>query len=658
MVGRLGGIGIGALLSLFLAIMPARDAAHAVPPLELYGRLPAYELAVMSPSGDRIALLGTIDGKRQIVVLEGGRRLYSLPAGNEKMRRLSWAGEEHVLLFSSETALVGLGLTQHRGEVEAVRVVPLNGKRAWDLFAGSSVVGPWAEGYFGAIERGGHSYGYFGGTAIDQDPGGQRRPRSDKPSLFEVDLDTHRARKIADAIDARFGERDWLIGADGKVAATLDFFADSANWTLRTRGHGVVASGTAPLGGIALVAISADGGGIVYHIDDPDDETGRYFVEPMAGGAPTELLAGERISSISIDDASRRIIGFTRAGDIPELHLLDAQQDSIVAAARKRFPGVSFRLVDASGDFGRLLVETSGTGDPQTLWTIDSSTGRADRLAVAYPMAAAEVGPVRMFAYVAGDGLAMAGVLTLPPDRPPKALPLIMLPHGGPADRDYPVFDWWAQAFASRGYAVFQPNFRGSAELGAPFEKAGRNQWGRKMQSDLTDGLAALAKSGIVDPKRACIVGGSYGGYAALAGVTLQQNIYRCAVSVAGVADVSRLAADWQRTSDRNPAVDRWLRVEMGEGQDLKAISPINFADRASAPILLIHGNDDSVVPLEQSRDMAAALARAGKPVELVELPGEDHWLSKSETRLTMLKAAIDFVEKYNPPEPPLSHAP
>jgi dipeptidyl aminopeptidase/acylaminoacyl peptidase len=234
-----------------------------------------------------------------------------------------------------------------------------------------------------------------------------------------------------------------------------------------------------------------------------------------------------------------------------------------------------------------------------------------------------------------------------------------MLPHGGPAARDYPVFDWWAQAFASRGYAVFQPNFRGSTELGAAFRLAGRGEWGRKMQSDLSDGMTALAKAGIVDPHRACIVGASYGGYAALAGVSLQRGLYRCAVAVAGIGDVAKLTQNDIRESGGNPIVSRWLRVEIGRGRDLKAISPINFVDRITAPVLLIHGLDDTVVGFDQSRDMAAALRRAGKSVELIKLAGEDHWLSKSETRLTMLKASVGFVEKHNPPDPaPAAAAP
>jgi dipeptidyl aminopeptidase/acylaminoacyl peptidase len=247
----------------------------------------------------------------------------------------------------------------------------------------------------------------------------------------------------------------------------------------------------------------------------------------------------------------------------------------------------------------------------------------------------------------------MDGILTLPFDREAKNLPVIMLPHGGPWAHDTEGFDWWAQAFASRGYAVFQPNFRGSTNRDAAFKKAGHGEWGRKMQTDISDGLAHLTAQGIVDPKRSCIVGASYGGYAALAGVTLQQGLYRCAVSVAGVADLSMMISADIRESGNDTILKRNLVQEVGSGRDLKDVSPRRFAAQADAPVLLIHGKDDVVVPYKQSVVMADALKDAGKAHEFVTLEGEDHWLSLGATRLKMLQETVRFVEQHNPPDAP-----
>ena len=146
-------------------------------------------------------------------------------------------------------------------------------------------------------------------------------------------------------------------------------------------------------------------------------------------------------------------------------------------------------------------------------------------------------------------------------------------------------------------------------------------------------------------------MGASYGGYAALAGVTIQHGLYRCAVAVAGVSDVARMASASVNRSNYDPTMKRAMEEEVGQHHDLPAISPIRFAAQADAPILLVHGKDDIVVPYDQSADMAAALRLAGKPVELVTLPDEDHWLSRSATRRAMLEATMRFIETHNPPD-------
>jgi dipeptidyl aminopeptidase/acylaminoacyl peptidase len=255
--------------------------------------------------------------------------------------------------------------------------------------------------------------------------------------------------------------------------------------------------------------------------------------------------------------------------------------------------------------------------------------------------------------YKAADGLEIHGILTLPPGRDPRNLPVVVMPHGGPQSHDRLGFDWWAQTFAGHGYAVFQPNFRGSDGYGLKFRDAGFGQWGRKMQTDISDGVAELARQGVIDPSRACIVGGSYGGYAALAGVTLQHGLYRCAVSYGGVSDMStffdREASDEGLTASSR-YVQKFVGVQRLGDPVLNEISPAAFANRADAPILLIHGEDDTVVPISQSREMERRLKAAGKPVEFLSIKSEDHWLSQDVTRKQMLSAALTFVEKQNPP--------
>jgi len=169
------------------------------------------------------------------------------------------------------------------------------------------------------------------------------------------------------------------------------------------------------------------------------------------------------------------------------------------------------------------------------------------------------------------------------------------------------------------------------------------------MQTDKSDGLRALADAGIIDPDRACIVGASYGGYAALAGVTLQQGIYKCAVAVAPVTDIRRMYREDYKASGSSRTTKVALREQLGDPDVWDSVSPERFAKQADAPILLIHGKDDTVVPYVHSKQMADALKDEKKPYELVTLDGEDHWLSLSETRQKMLQATMAFVQKHNP---------
>jgi dipeptidyl aminopeptidase/acylaminoacyl peptidase len=308
--------------------------------------------------------------------------------------------------------------------------------------------------------------------------------------------------------------------------------------------------------------------------------------------------------------------------------------------------------VSWSADFKRLIVFTQRRGDPGTYWLVDGASAQV--YGDAYPgIPDASVAETRVVVYKAGDGLEIHGILTLPPGRDPKNLPLVVMPHGGPQAHDTLGFDWWAQAFAGRGYAVFQPNFRGSDGYGLEFRDAGFGQWGRKMQTDISDGVAELARQGLVDPKRACIVGGSYGGYAALAGVTVQQGLYRCAVSYGGVTDLPRMLDDEAQARGYVSATMRYWKQFMGvkPGSDphLADISPARLASRADAPILLIYGKDDTVVLPDQSLRMEQALRRAGKSVELVVYPGTDHWLLEEPSRMAMVKASVEFVLKHNP---------
>jgi dipeptidyl aminopeptidase/acylaminoacyl peptidase len=267
-----------------------------------------------------------------------------------------------------------------------------------------------------------------------------------------------------------------------------------------------------------------------------------------------------------------------------------------------------------------------------------------------YPqLVGVQLAEVREFKYAARDHYALFGYLTVPSGSAEKNLPLVVMPHGGPASRDDDGFDYMTQFLASRGYLVFQPQFRGSSGFGTAHAQAGRRQWGLRMQDDVTDGVKALVDQGIADPRRICIVGTSYGGYAALAGAAFTPELYACAISINGVSDLPEFIGYINRQGgDESNALHYW-RNHIGPPGDPQVIakSPARNAASTRAPILLLHGSQDTTVPISQSRSMARALSAAGRKFEFIELPGDDHHLSSSAMRVRALTEMERFLAEH-----------
>jgi len=637
-------------LALAMTIGLGAVAAHAAPPLEIYGQLPGFEMAAISASGNHFAIVGVAGDQRNLLVFNADSRVVlSAPLGDQKVRSIDWAGDRYVLIGITQTVSLGVEFTARSTEMLAVAMVNIDTAQVHWVFEKRRDIFGGVNGSHGIREKNGRWFGYFGGITLGRDEKiGGFHFKSGSPELYEVDLETGEARLFAKRID---DDRDWLVGADGTIEATLDYISSSGEWTIANRGGQTLAKGRNPLGGISLLGLGRTPGTLIYEQEDETTGGANWYEVPLAGG-PATAIDHENVSQMYTNRRTGHLLGYAVNADHPGSRFFNARHQAVARGTAKAFPGLDVSLVDWNDTFDRLIVQTSGPGDPGTWWLVDIKTGNAADLGVSYALGSTDVAPMRVVPYKAGDGMDLSGILTLPPDRPAKNLPVIMLPHGGPASRDYPTFDWWPQALASRGYAVFQPNFRGSTGFGAAYRNAGKGEWGRKMQTDISDGLAELVKQGLVDPKRACIMGGSYGGYAALAGVTLQQGLYRCAVAVAGVSDLREFYIAKKTRAGYDQTLIRSLKDEIGTGRDLTGVSPALMADRADAPVLLIHGKDDTVVLYNQSTAMESALRKAGKPVELVTMAGEDHWLSKSQSRLAMLRAAVAFVERHNPPDP------
>lgn len=648
-------LAVAASIALFAADKASAFQA-APPPLEAYGSLPAYDLVEISPSGDRLAFVSVADETRTLLLAEMGdgedlgsplsvSLIGRIQAGDTKVRSVHWLGEDRILAVATITRRL-THFSQFRGEYGVGQIYDVPTGQLNMVFSANSNV---------SVAMGAVTIRNFEGepTLFTE---GWVTNQNNRVDLFRIESESGRG---VSAERGDFTVRRYVLDAEARPVARSRYDERRQRWELQFKNQTVwrtVWSTEGPVDAPWLAGLGRSADTVIVLAQlDTDNEPRIYEVD--ARGAFTPLFDQAPDSMVRHPETHLLIgIGHRRGEGFQYTFFDDAAQRAWLAFTRP-YEGLTTTLAGWSADMRRALVFTQGLTDSGTYHLVDLDVGRADVIAEAYPDIRPEhVAEVRPISYAASDGMTIPGYLTLPPGRDPRALPLVVLPHGGPASRDVLGFDWWAQALASRGYAVLQPNFRGSDGLGQAHLEAGYGEWGRRMQTDLSDGVRHLAEQGIIDPARTCIVGASYGGYAALAGVTLQRGVYRCAASVAGVSDLRgmvRWAAERQGLRN-NSTVRYWNRFMGADGSGDRSLderSPALRAAEADAPVLLLHGLDDTVVPFEQSRDMARALQRAGRPYELIELAGEDHWLSVGATRRRMLAETVRFLEAHNPPD-------
>ena len=632
-----------------LALCSSAAFGAEKPDLALYGRLPQIEDVTISPDGSKLAVIMT-DGEERLLAVRqlDGKILAGVKAAKTKLRDVLWAGEDHVIMLSTQTAIVYGLQGPAREYLMAVDFNLITRKQSLLLRSQPDSMNVildrpmirMIDGQPVAFVEGVH---FLDNQGVD--------------TLFRVNLKDGGTRMLDGG--ARMDADGWLVDAAGEPTAQSLYDSKKGRWSLRMKigsSWKTIDEADSPMGSYGLSGFGRDGKSVlVWRTDDKNNDILREY---RGVGSHEDLPGDLDLSGLIHDPGNLSLLGgYTLKGDDLVYTFFDPTSQKAWDSVTKAFKGDRVTLESWSKNRRRVVVLVDSAVDGPAYALIDLDTKRADWLGLVYKDLGAEaVSPVRPIKYKAADGLEITGYLTLPKGRDPKNLPLVVLPHGGPEGRDTPGFDWWSQALASRGYAVLQPNFRGSEGFGWDFVQAGFGEWGKKMQTDLSDGVRDLAKQGIIDPKRVCVVGASYGGYAALAGATLDRGVYRCAVSVAGPSDLRKMLISVRDAhgGDMSATQRYWLRFMGADGirdPDLASISPARLADKVDIPVLLIHGKDDTVVRYDQSQAMADALKKAGKPFAFVTLESEDHWLSRGATRLRMLTETVAFVEKHNPPD-------
>jgi dipeptidyl aminopeptidase/acylaminoacyl peptidase len=480
-------------------------------------------------------------------------------------------------------------------------------------------------------------------------------PNEDSPSVMRMDVDSGRLMR---AQPRTKGIRNWYADSAGHVrAGDLQTGTEYRLYARIDPGAGLELVIERPLfgqGGPELAGFHADpallyvtapheGRDVLFEFDIRTRKLGKLvFAHPDVDVTGVYREAGP----------DRRVVGVRYTVDRPEIHFFDpkdAQEQRQLAAFFEKELGTPMHheRVSRSNDGVRQLIEVSSEIQPPMYYLFDRNRHDLVRVLEQRPsIRAAALSPTQRVNYQARDGMQIPAYLTLPKGYPPRNLPLIVDVHGGPWARDLIDWDPEVQVLANRGFAVLQVNFRGSTGFGYRHLQAGYREWGRKIQDDITDGVHWVIEQGIADADRIGIMGGSYGGYATLVGLTKTPELYRAGAAYASVTDIEFLlsddkwydwGADWHETM---------IGGERGDKPRLREDSPLRLVAAIRAPVLLGHGTDDQRVHVRQSQRMAEALRKAGKQYEYLEFPNEHHGFLLEANRVKWYETLVAFFEK------------
>jgi dipeptidyl aminopeptidase/acylaminoacyl peptidase len=599
-----------------------------IPRPVLFGN-PEKTSAQLSPDGTRLAFLAPLDGVLNVWVgPAGGDRFEPVTRDTDSgVRVYTWAHDNRHLLY-----------LQDRG-----------GDENWRLYR----VRPG--------EGGAEDLTPFDGVQVQLLAHEKERPhelliamnRDDERlhDVYHVDLHTGALVQVAkNPGDVSSWLADLELTVRGAVAATPD-----GGTMLRVRGDAsdpwrtLVTWGPEDALGSGPVGFTHDGSRL-YLLDSRDANTARLVRLDLASGERAVLAEDPRfdVSGVVLHPDTREVqlVGFTRARS--EWTVLDRAIEPDVAAIRTLNPG-DFAIVDRTHADDTWVVAFTRDTEGVSYWRYDRAARRGRRLFATRPdlsrYTLAEMGPV---AFTARDGLRVEGYLTLPPGVPPRDLPLVLDVHGGPWHRDEWGYDPEAQWLANRGYACLQVNFRGSTGYGKDFLNAGNREWGGKMHDDLVDAVQWAVDQGVADRGRVAIYGGSYGGYAALAGATLTPDFFRCAVAIVGPSNlitfIETIPPYWSTflamLHDRvgNPETD---------AEFLRSRSPLTYVDRIRIPMLIAQGANDPRVKRSESEQIVAAMKAKGIPHEYLVFDDEGHGFAKPENRLRFYAVAERFLARH-----------
>jgi dienelactone hydrolase len=639
-------------LILLTTTLMAAWAWGAPAPTQYFATLPTFADVDLAPDGRHISMLRAFNGRYHLSVanVEDGTSKLLLSGNRQRLRWCRFASDARILCAADRSG-------EGQGPRTRLQAINVDGSGRLTLL-------PAALGERAIAPSAFHAQVV---SWLRDDPDHvllAAHTDASGVTIVRVNVRTNAQEPVAADLPPL---ESWYADAAGEVRLGAGFIGADFNWVARPPGSETFRA-LPPARDQEWMPPRVLGfakGGASFHaaLRGESGRVGVYELSTADGTVLAPVLEDERFdfdgNLTYAADGSLLAARYTR--DLPGVRFYDPAWDARVAAIRRavsRDAVVPLRW-DRTGN--RFVVVAMNRGQPSEYYFYDSDPDSgvdpetdADsdaegpdlvHLGTNHPRLD-ELGTVRVLEYPTRDGYAIPAYLTVPWGRSPRRLPTVVMPHDGPAARDDARFDYLVQFLASRGYAVLQPNFRGSTGYGRAHLDAGFRQWGLRMQDDVVDGIDWLTSQGIADAGRVCIVGRGYGGYVALMAAIKTPRKIRCAVSDGGISDLRALL-----TNPRDYGFDRLNRTLISRGmrswQLLEANSPIHNADRVDVPLLVLHGEADRVVSVDQSRGLVRALAAAAKEYRYVEQPGGDHAHGTEAHRLRFLAELEAFLALY-----------